>query len=319
MSIQAPVGLLRFPVTKLCLLTDSVLPILASVSGYKYIFLAQYDPFISTYHQYYRLALFQLCPLNESDVILLFLIWYHFRSLERLMGSRKYLSVLSLAYLYTTGILVTLNLLVNAVSPWSLWNRYPSGALPLVLAMFHLYKRYTPQIYEWELVLARPSFGKDRSKEFRLSLNDHFYINGLVALLVLNQGLVGLGCGFLGWLCGVCMEIGLLPGMGRWRLPFVAKLMHLEDTRAGGVYGRSNGHGSSGNNGSNYSGVYEGATSAMGSTTSGLRRREGNPGGLTTEPDMTDLQDDFQQQDDENPGDEPERSLGVQFLDTFRR
>ena len=237
------------------------------------------------------------------------------------MGSRKYLSVLSLAYLYTTCILVALNLLVNAVSPWSLWNRYPSGALPLVLAMFHLYKRYTPQIYEWELVLARPSFGKNHRREFRLSLNDHFYINGLVALLVLNQGLVGLGCGFLGWLCGVCMEIGLLPGMGRWRLPFVARLMHLEDTRAtgGGVYGGSNVRGGSSGSSGNPSGVYESAIPAMEGTTPGLRRQEGGPGGLTTEPDMTDLQDDFQQQDDENPGDEPERSLGVQFLDTFRR
>ncbi|CAI4820151.1 CBM_collapsed_G0051710.mRNA.1.CDS.1 [Saccharomyces cerevisiae] len=94
MSMEPPVGLTAMPVTKLAMITTLVVPLVASIASYKHIFLLQYDPFLQTYHQYYRLLIFQFCAINESDTVILALIWYLFRHLERLLGSHKYLTLI---------------------------------------------------------------------------------------------------------------------------------------------------------------------------------------------------------------------------------
>lgn len=289
MSMEAPAGLVHFPVTKLCMVSTAMVPLIASVLSSKYVFLVKNDPFIREYYQYYRLFTFQLGAINESDVVLLMLIWYHFRHLERVMGSYKYISVVSLVFLYTTFGLAGLSLLCNAVIPWKVWDSYPSGGLPIALVLYHFYKEYTPHIYEFEVLLTKPwsikrSGDNGTTKPIKWTLNDQFYIDFLIGLLVINQGFAGITCGFLSWLCGIFLDKGLLPGMNRWRLPLLD------------AYTDSNAYN-----------IFVGLT--------GNPRNDGNVNNSGTTTNSNNSIIEVAVDDD----DVPARSLGVQFLDTFRR
>lgn len=290
MSMETPTGLYRYPVTKLCMVSTTLVPLIASIANCKYIFIAKYDPFISEYHQYFRLLTFQLGCINETDMVLLVLIWYQFRNLERLMGSLKYISVISLVLIYTTVFVAGLNCLINSILPWKIWNSLTTGCLPVVLALFHFYKEYTPQVYEFEVLLTQPWLQKNHRNQYKWALNDQFLVNALIAILILNQGVEGMICGFISWICGVFLDKGLLPGMDRWRLPLLRRYLFPKNT-------------------DNNQGIYENP----GSETSEellIRRddREGSPGS----------NDGALPLDDENANDEPARPLGVQFLETFR-
>lgn len=240
MSMETPVGLGEFPVTKFCMGITFAIPIIAAVSSMKYIFLTQFHPFIDEYHQYYRLFTFQLGCINESDAILLSLIWYNFRNLERLLGSFKYLNLISLLWVYTTITLVGSNILLNLISSslfnGYFWNRLPSGGLPITLALFHFYKQYTPKIYQFQILLFAPLifWNKDNRvvggnhsndhanrKRIMITLTDQFLINILIFLLLLNQGFVGIFCGFVSWIVGIFVEKGLFWGLNYWELPFI--------------------------------------------------------------------------------------------------
>ncbi|KAG0657348.1 hypothetical protein C6P45_002453 [Maudiozyma exigua] len=103
-------------------------------------------------------------------------------------------------------------------------------------------------------------------------------------LLLVNQGLVGIGCGFMSWIIGIFMDKGLLPGVDNWRIPFLRHISHVDTSfNPRDSYGT---HDLSQQNGE--------TDALIGSQ------------GENTHPE-------------EEPQDEPERSLGVQFLDTFRR
>lgn len=204
--MSTPTGVSSYPVTRFCMVASVSIPLLMAVLGNKYLFLAQFDPFVSQYGQWYRLALFQFCPLNESDALLLLLIWYNYRHLERLLGSVKYAHAILLSLIYTTVVLAGLIVLV----PGHWWNRLPSGSLPCCLALFHFYKQYTPTVYT-------VAIGSGKSRP-RYELTDQVFINTLVLLLLINQGGVGLFGGFIGWLVGIFIDRGLLPGLRHWRL-----------------------------------------------------------------------------------------------------
>lgn len=287
MSTETPVGLVQYPVTKLCMITSVVLPVLAVVADFKYIFFTSYEPFISEYYQYFRLGIFQLCPLTDSEAFLYFLVWYHFRSIERSMASYKYISLISLIFIYTTLVISSLYLAINAFMPVKVWNRLPNGPLPIILALFHFYKEYTPRIYEFNLKLSQPQLIKGRKKDFIWTLNDQSYINILIILIMVNQGGAGIGCGFLSWLIGVFLDKGLLPGVNRCRLPFIKNIINKYsiDVR--------------------YTSNSISLNDRRNDTNETLERSEmpANPSPPTDEPTVND---------------EPPRPMGTQFLDMFR-
>ncbi|SCU91075.1 LAFA_0F01706g1_1 [Lachancea sp. 'fantastica'] len=279
MATETPQGLTSFPVTKLCTLMSLGIPVLASVAGVKHWFLLYIDPFISTYRQYYRLATFQVAAVNETDVILITLIWYNFRHLERLLGSRKYISLIALTWMYTSVVVIVTAWVFN-LNPFLKWNRFTSGAVPILMGLFHFYKEYTPRMYGFDVKLIKPL--GSRSKQLKWNFNDQFVINALVAILMLNQGVVGLVTGFLSWMCGVFIERGLFPGSEVFRLPLFSQGSQTAPSR--GVVA---------------------AESESGQSQAGSVRAASDEDGRDAEPG-------------EEPSDEPARPLGVQFLNTFR-
>ena len=250
MSLETPVGLNDYPITRFCMISTAAIPLIAAVTDLKYIFLLYFNPFINEYKQYYRYLIFQWSCINESDVILLVLIWYNFRHLERLLGSYKYLSLLSLLWLYTTSIVSFMNIMINAFIPnlfgFKIWNRLPSGPLPLILGLYHFYKQYTPKIYSFQILLFAPPirfWGKGNSnitipnsesverdeisnrKKISLTLSDQFVVDALMILYTLNNGVIGISVGFIGWILGVLIEKKIILGLDHWRIPFIGTIL----------------------------------------------------------------------------------------------
>ncbi|EJS41855.1 YOL073C [Saccharomyces arboricola H-6] len=322
MSMEPPVGLTAMPVTKIAMITTLVVPLMASIANYKHIFLLQYDPFLQTYHQYYRLFIFQLCAINESDTVILALLWYLFRHLERLLGSHKYLTLIFLSWAYTTLVIWGLNLIWNSFVghyQWLQWNNFTTGSLPIALSLVHFYKEYTPQIYEWNIRLLGPRGGLSNHNDSKQEdegavewkINDQFLLNGLILLLILNQGFAGLLCGFTSWMCGIFIDKGLLPGLDRWRIPFVSRWISQGPPTRANVAMAAN----AATNTAAARASTEAAITAAGSantTTPG-------PASMPLRGSSTAPTDTSTAGDDEPGADEPARPLGVQFLDSFRR
>lgn len=296
MSLEAPVGLKQFPVTKLCMLGSIVVPLGAALMGTKYVFEVIYDPYIQDYGQYWRYLFFQLSSVNETDVALIVLLWYQYRHIERLMGSVKYLSALVLLLVYQ-GIAVTvLHLVYNRMfGSMFCWNQLVSGFYGIVLAMFHFYKQYTPVVYEFDIVVGAPLWSQlfhkkmlprsgDSNKVLKLRLNDQFMINAFVIILIINQGLSGLAQGFIGWLSGIFLDLGIIPGLETWRIPYAKYLLFGSIDR---LHQNSETMDNNANDG----------------FTSDNRNRA-----------TTDMDD-----ENDEPGDEPARPLATQLMDAFRR
>lgn len=322
MSMEPPVGLTAMPVTKLAMITTLVVPLMASIANYKHIFLLQYDPFLQTYHQYYRLFIFQFCAINESDTILLALLWYLFRHLERLLGSHKYLTLIVLSWAYTTLVLLGLNLVWNSFVgkfPWLQWNNFTTGSLPIILSLVHFYKEYTPQIYEWNIRLLGPRRGSanwnDNKQEgkgvVQWKINDQFLLNGLILLLILNQGFAGVLCGFISWMCGIFIDKGLLPGLDHWRIPFVLHWISQGPPTRTNVAMAAN-------TATDTAAARATADAAIATSGSANTTTTG-PASMPLHGSSTTPTNTSNAGDDEPGADEPARPLGVQFLDTFRR
>lgn len=64
--------------------------LLVSVTDSKHFFYIQVEPHFWPLGQLWRAAIFQLCYLNASEVLVATMTLYHLRVVERLWGSRKY-------------------------------------------------------------------------------------------------------------------------------------------------------------------------------------------------------------------------------------
>lgn len=313
MSMELPKGLVKFPITKICMCTTVLVPLLASIAGMKFWFLLQYDPFIMQYNQYYRYFIFQMSCVNESDMMLITLIWYHFRNLERLLGSIKYLNLISLTFIYTTLVLTIFNWMLNIFISIGLINGLPSGGLPIILSLYHFYKEFTPEIYEYQMLLWKPNFFRiaksSANGKIMLTLNDHFLLDSLIWLLLLNQGFVGVFYGFISWLIGVSISKHLLPGLDRWKIPFIEKLMMGPHKAFSSVNEPLL---------SNAEVLAESTIENENATSNNIDIVGNNIQNSNNNP-MDGHESNNNTNETLETDDEPVRPLGVQFLDTFRR
>lgn len=338
MSMETPGGLAKFPVTKVFMVATVLAPLAVSMTNSKYIFLLHYDPFLLEFGQYWRLLTFQLSCVNESDMVLVLLVWYVFRHLERLMGSYKYISMVSLIYIYNIIGISLLLFAGNILFPrFFAINRIPSGPITIIMSLLHYYKKYTPQIYEFKINLSKPWFhGAGNStgkKQITWTLNDQFVLNTYIMLLLLNHGVSGLFTGFVGWIIGILIDQNLLLGGYKWRLPFIPKIFGF-NTFNPRLVGNDMGTGisaegdpsvisltSATTQGTIRMGLGTEGASSIGRVStnpvSNLNRINSNNVVRIDNGSNTDLLGDGD--DDVEADDEPQRPLGVQFLDTFRR
>jgi hypothetical protein len=218
MSTGLPAGFKNFGVSKcLCLFTIAV-PVVASLTSTKYLFFYSYEPFLSQYHQFWRLFTVQLAFINESEVFLATVILYQYRNLERLYGARKYVSLIAVVYCYT---LVTICLLasINFYSGITFLNGVSSGPSAILFALLANYREFIPVIYRFEVYA---------TEQKKIVLTNQFLIFLLSFQLSVSQGLRSMSMALLGWVLGDLISRGVVPGKN-WRIPYWNRLMEKRE------------------------------------------------------------------------------------------
>ncbi|KAI5952822.1 hypothetical protein KGF54_003689 [Candida jiufengensis] len=236
-------GFTNTPVTKSICLISTIVPILLSILSIKYYVNLSIDPYIIEYHQFWRLITYQMSVINESDYLLIVLLWFQFKVLERFYGSRKYLSVItsfalanaitclfvmSVGQLLIYYISFTIKVYIFRFGPNSIHyestilNTVTPGPLGILSSLYVTYGVNIPISYYFKILLKKPTakeeplgFGKS-SKE--LNLSNKFPIHILYILLVLNNGTKSIIPCIVGLLIGKLYTFDLLFGTS-WLLP----------------------------------------------------------------------------------------------------
>lgn len=188
-------GFASTPVSRSVCVLATVLAVAVAVFEYKHFFVLAIDPFIVDYNQYWRVVLYQLSVINESDYLLTVLLWFHFKTLERFFGSRKYLSVITLLFLYNGVLgfvamslgqllvnfvlyfvsklhLPLISLLVPVTYLVTFLNRAIPGPLGVLSSLYICYGKYIPVSYHFKVQLSASSAGLDAHDENFNDAND---------------------------------------------------------------------------------------------------------------------------------------------------
>lgn len=169
-------GFTNTPVTKSICILSTVLTLALLILSLKPYVMLSIDPFIVEYFQYWRVATFQLSVVNESDFLLITVLWFQYKNLERFFGPKKYLSVIALFALYNAvitflvlslgqlaivGSWATLRYIVMHQEPGTnyfrtIFNSATPGPLGIISLLYVCYARYVPVTYLFKLLLRKP-------------------------------------------------------------------------------------------------------------------------------------------------------------------
>lgn len=169
-------GFQNTPVSKAICVVTIVSAILLSITELKPYVILALDPLIVVYNQYWRLAVYQLVVINESDFVVVLVLWFMFKNLERFYGSRKYLSLIALFWLYNA----LLNFVVMAVGQltmyglgyvllklWgakdshveyspTIFNQVAPGPLGIISSLYVAYGKFIPVSYYFQILFSLP-------------------------------------------------------------------------------------------------------------------------------------------------------------------
>lgn len=199
------------------------LPVIISLLELQPYFGVQITPFLTFYHQWWRLLTWQQVYVNQSEVIFAALALYNFRIVERLLGSRQFLSYIIVVLTYTT-ILVPLICVTIGFLPFLSTPYIPTGPTALVFALLVQYRELVPVAYKFKFLLAATT---DSTSE--VTLTDKIFLS-LVALQLTWTAYWGsFVVAFTGWIVGVMLEIEILPGKG-WRVPLY-RFLYIDNRR----------------------------------------------------------------------------------------
>lgn len=202
-------GFKNFPVSRIIIYITIAAPLIASLTATKYLYVFSYDPFIVEYRQFWRILTHQIAYNNESEVLVVIVLLYQFRALERLFSSHKYLSLISLCFIYNL-IIDSLIIPINFYSNSTILNNVCTGPTAIIFALLVHYREHIPVIYKFEV------YGGGDNK---IIITDQFLLNLLSFQLAVSQGVKSLFSAIIGWILGAFIIRGLLPGKA-WRLPF---------------------------------------------------------------------------------------------------
>ncbi|KAI5789044.1 hypothetical protein EDC01DRAFT_617062 [Geopyxis carbonaria] len=181
--------------------------LLASLTSIKPKFHLQIVPHLLHDHQFTRLFSFQAIYANSGELLFASLLLYHLRIIERIFGSRKFLSLLCYSYA-ATSILVPLVLFVGWALTGGSWNYVPPGPTPLLFALLAQYHAIIPSTYR--MTVSLPASGD-------ISLTDKLYTYILAAQLAGCQLPGSTWAAAVGWIVGYAWRLDLVPGT-RWRI-----------------------------------------------------------------------------------------------------
>jgi hypothetical protein len=151
--------------------------------------------------------------LGQGEVLLSLLLLYNLRVVERLIGSRKYLSFILLIYVVNT---ITILLLLYGLHfvPYISWNKISPGQTSVLYGLLLLYYYLVPVVYRFQ-VSAGLSGGK-------LLLSDKVFVYGLAVQLALGDLPGSLISAIVGWVVSALIHKEILPGKN-WRFGWLKR------------------------------------------------------------------------------------------------
>ncbi|KAI9806151.1 MAG: hypothetical protein M1833_004558 [Piccolia ochrophora] len=208
-------GFANAPVSRLLLTSLVAASILASITDSKHLFHVLVDPHLWRYKQGWRLLIWQACYTNSTEVLFASITLYHLRIIERLWGTRKFLSFILTTLPYTLFLPPFLLALVLRPLSFNYLNHLPAGPTPLVFALLAQYHATIPHVYKYRVLTS----SSDTAHALTFSDKSTTYL--LAAQLALAQ-LPGSALGAaVGWIVGYAWRTEILPGAvgARWRVP----------------------------------------------------------------------------------------------------
>ncbi|CCG25849.1 hypothetical protein CORT_0C04750 [Candida orthopsilosis Co 90-125] len=238
-------GFTNTPVSKSICIISTILPLVLSILSIKYYLNLGIDPYIIEYYQFWRLITYQLSVINESDYLLVILLWFQFKVLERFYGSRKYLSVItsfaisnsivcllvmSLGQLLVYYVMFIVKVVLLGYDAGSvqyqttILNTIIPGPLGIISSLYVTYGANIPVSYYFKIVLKKPSSGGNDVKSIgpfsqQLNLTNRFPVHILFTLLFFNNGFKSIIPCSVGLLIGKLYTFELLPMGTSWLLP----------------------------------------------------------------------------------------------------
>lgn len=326
-------GFTNTPVTKSLCVLSTILALLVLIMQWKPYIVLAIDPFIVEYGQYWRMLTFQLAVRNESDYMLVIILFFHFKTLERLFGSKKYLSVIALFALYN-AILTFLVLCVGqlliigaySVFNWMVWrkalhvvyfdtifNTACSGPMGIVSLLYMCYGKFIPTSYYFKIFLRKPT-GEENEDEGNpsdsdstaLTLSDSFQIHALFALLVFNNGFASFLPCVVGSIIGKLYTQDLLAGSKNWAIPKPLFRLFINPQKFHRNWSRTL---------SRWNGYQTVSQTVDESPQPGATSENRTP---TEEDETEEAIDDINVRNPQERSATPARPLGRQFLDIFR-
>ncbi|KAI9673231.1 MAG: hypothetical protein M1817_003094 [Caeruleum heppii] len=212
------------PVSQYVLFSLVASSILVSVTDVKYIFYVQAVPHIWRYRQLWRILIWQLCYTNSTELLFAGMLLYHMRIIERLWGSRKFMSFCISILPFTTILPPALLALVLRPLTFNRMNYLPAGPTALAFALLAQYHATIPHVYKYRLVTSRSTQGGNTASAQHqaagLTFTDKSTTYLLAGQLALAQFPGSLLSAVVGWMLGYAWRNELLPGgISRWRIP----------------------------------------------------------------------------------------------------
>lgn len=318
-------GFVNTPASRSICIVTTVAAVMISILQWKNYFRLILDPYLVDYNQYWRIAIYQLVLINESDYMLLLLLWFHYKTLERFYGTSRYISLIIIFALYNSLICIISMCLLQTVSytlvflaktilfkqneePFykiTIFNEIIPGPLGIISSLYIAYGNVIPVTYYAKILISNPfkTAASENDSDIEssnkvLTLSSHFQIHIIYTLLLLNNGFKSIIPCLIGILIGKLYVHELLPGSKTWILhPTLVSLIASPRRCLQSIDQRIRSRLSGG-----YSPVETSANNGSGSF----------------------MADDAEEVDNEHNEDNriraetPVRPLGSQFLDTFR-
>lgn len=189
MTSILPKGFKNLPVSAGLVTALLVVPLAVSLFDLKPYFVYAYAPFISEWHQYWRLLVLQAQFQNQSEVLLsIVLVALKLKNLERVYGSDRFVKHLILLGVYNMLGIALVSFVGYMGFRYNLF--VPAGPYGVLFGLIYCHHLNTPASYLVELnfsnVLSLQPFGREVS----IVLNDKFDMHVLSLMLTFNQGLV---------------------------------------------------------------------------------------------------------------------------------
>ncbi|KAH6633359.1 hypothetical protein C7974DRAFT_412359 [Boeremia exigua] len=223
-------GFTNAPVSQFLVFGTVVGALVATLTDTRYYLPVAVVPHIWGYGQLWRFVTWGWVFTNSTEVLFGVLSFYQLRVIERLWGSRKFLSFIVTTLPYTT-ILPPL-LLTFVLRPLSLGyvNFLPSGPTSILFALLANYYAAIPYTYKYRVSPASPAAPSPSTPASPAQQATSIWSRSITVTskatsylapfqLAFSQFPGSLLAAAVGWAIGTAYRRDLLPGAYAWRVP----------------------------------------------------------------------------------------------------